>query len=185
MKKYILQFLQYIKYRKIVFKKVGKDCTFKALSSIFEESQNISLGNNVWIGKGAHLDGIGNIDIGNGVIMAPDVVIYTRNHNFDNEDLKALPFDNIMLTAPVIIEDYVWIGRKVIVLSGVTIGKGAVIGAGAVVAKDIPPYAVAVGNPAKVVKYRDKDKFNKLYNKVEPFVYKKFGNTKIFKKKSI
>jgi maltose O-acetyltransferase len=52
----------------------------------------------------------------------------------------------------VIIEDNVWIGARVIILPGVTIGKGSTIGAGAVVSKNIPPYSVAVGNPARVVK---------------------------------
>ena len=56
--------------------------------------------------------------------------------------------------APVIIEDDVWIGARAIILPGVIIGKGSVIGAGAVVAKSIPPYSVAVGNPARVVKTR-------------------------------
>lgn len=55
---------------------------------------------------------------------------------------------------PIYIEDDVWIGQDVILLSGIRIGKGAIIGAGSVVAKDIPPFAIAVGNPAKVVKYR-------------------------------
>ena len=54
----------------------------------------------------------------------------------------------------IIVEDDVWIGMNAIILSGVKIGKGAVIGAGSVVSKDIPPYAIAVGNPCKVVKYR-------------------------------
>ncbi len=57
----------------------------------------------------------------------------------------------------VVIEDDVWIGYGSIILSGVTIGKGAVIGAGSVVSKDIPPYAIAVGNPVKIIKYRFSD----------------------------
>lgn len=55
---------------------------------------------------------------------------------------------------PIIIEDDVWIGYNALILSGVKIGKGAVIGAGSVIAKDVPPYAVVVGNPGKIVKYR-------------------------------
>ena len=55
---------------------------------------------------------------------------------------------------PVIVGDEVWIGAGAIILSGVNIGKGAIVGAGAVISKDIPPYAVVAGNPAKIVKYR-------------------------------
>ena len=68
-------------------------------------------------------------------------------------------------------------------MPGVTIGKGAVIGAGAVVAKDVPDYAVVVGNPAKIVKYRNKDIFEKLYNEKEPFVYAKLGHKKKVRQK--
>ena len=185
MKSFIIKVLQYLKYRKITFKKVGQNCNFKAISSTFEKSDNISLGDNVWIGKGAHFDGAGEITIGRGVIMAPDVIIYTRTHNFDSEDLNALPFDNISLIAPVIIEDYVWIGRKAMIMLGVTIGKGAVVGAGAVVAKDVPEYAVVVGNPAKVVKYRDREKFDKLYSESDPFVYKKLNHEKEIRSKNV
>lgn len=183
MKKIIINILQYLKYKKVRFKSLGKDCNFKALSSTFDKSENITLGDNVWIGKGAYLDGSGDIKIGNGVIMAADVVIYTRSHNFDSDDLSALPFDNISLLSSVEIDDYVWLGRKVMIMPGVKIGKGAVIGGGAVVAKDIPEYAVAVGNPAKVVKYRNKDRFLDIYKENEPFVYKKLNHKKIFREK--
>lgn len=181
--KFIKKLITKYKYRNIKFKKVGIDSSYKAFDSYFHYSQNISIGNNVWIGPKADFDGAGEITIGNGVIFAPEVCIYSRTHNFNSNDLSALPFDNIMLTAPVIIKDYVWIGRKVIILPGVTIGKGAIIGAGAVVSKDIPDYAIAVGNPAKVVKYRNQDRFDELYNESEPFVYKKLGHKKEFKSK--
>jgi len=181
MTKFIKKLITKYKYRNIKFKKVGYNCNYKALSSSFFYSENISIGNNVWIGPKADFDGAGGIIIGDGVIFAPEVAIYSRTHNFDSDDLKAIPFDNVMLTAPVIIKDYVWIGRRVIILPGVTIGKGAIIGAGAVVSKDIPDYAIAVGNPAKVVKYRNQDKFDELYNESAPFVYQKLGHKKEFK----
>ena len=83
-----------------------------------------------------------------------------------------------MLTGEVSIGDYVWVGRRVIILPGVKIGKGAVIGAGAVVSSNIPNFGIAVGNPAKVIKYRDSQKFEELYNEVTPFVYDKYGHKK-------
>jgi acetyltransferase-like isoleucine patch superfamily enzyme len=179
----IVKIMQYLKYKNIKFKSVGKNCNFKSLRSTFSKSHKITIGDNVWIGPNADFDGGGSIVIGNGVIIAPEVCIYSRTHNFNSDDLKALPFDNVMLTAPVVVKDYVWIGRRVIILPGVTIGKGAIIGAGAVVSKDIPDYAIAVGNPAKVVKYRNQDKFDELYNESEAFVYQKFGHKKEFKSK--
>ena len=181
--KYIIKIFVYYHYKNIKFKNIGKDCDYKSLKSKFMKPHNISIGNNVWIGPKADFDGSGEIIIGDGVIFAPEVCIYSRTHNFNSDDLKALPFDNVMLTASVVIKDYAWIGRKVIILPGVTIGKGAIIGAGAVVSKDIPDYAIAVGNPAKVVKYRNQDKFDELYNESEPFVYKKLGHKKEFKSK--
>ena len=65
-----------------------------------------------------------------------------------------IPWANrdLHIKGPVLIEDSVWIGDNVVVLSGVTIGKGSVIGANSVVTKDIPPYSMAVGCPAKVIK---------------------------------
>lgn len=172
-----------LKFRNIKFKTEGKNCVYKYLNSNFSYSNRISLGDNVNIGPGCDIDGAGNVNIGNGVIFAPEVCIYSRTHNFNSKDLSALPFDNIMLTGEVVIDDYVWIGRRATVLPGVKIGKGVVIGAGAVVSKDIPDFGIAVGNPAKVVKYRDSKKFNELYNKKISFVYDKHGHKKIFRKK--
>lgn len=110
------------------------------------------------------------LKIGNFVSIAEDVLfILGGNHRMDT--LSTYPFKVMFLgekreaysKGPVVVEDDVWIGTRAIILSGVTIGKGAVIGAGAVVSKDIPPYAIAVGNPCKVLKYRfDEDVVQKL-----------------------
>ena len=114
-------------------------------------NKTIKLGNNSGIGKNC---GIGpQTIIGDNVMTAPEVIIYTKNHKIDRIDIPMCKqgFDEIK---PVIIEDDVWLGRRVMIMPGVTIGKGSVIGAGAVVAKNIPPYSIAVGNPAKVIKSR-------------------------------
>ena len=178
-KKILLKF----KFRNLSFKSEGDNCVYHFLDSKFSYSENITIGNNVHLGPGCELDGAGAISIGDGVIFAPEVCIYSRTHNFNSSDLRSIPYDNRMITANVIIGDYVWIGRRVIVLPGVTIGKGVVIGAGSIVSKDIPDYAVAVGNPAKVVKYRDSKVFEDLVNKKDSFVYDLFGHTKEFIKK--
>ena len=67
----------------------------------------------------------------------------------------------------IIVEDDVWIGMNALILSGVKIGKGAIIGAGSVISKDIPPYAIAVGNPCKVIKYRFSEEIRKKVNKIK------------------
>jgi acetyltransferase-like isoleucine patch superfamily enzyme len=68
------------------------------------------LGNNVYLEKNTEIDASAGVSIGNGVIFGPEVCIYTRTHNFDSDDLGALPYDNKFLVAQVEIKDYVWIG---------------------------------------------------------------------------
>lgn len=76
------------------------------------------------------------------------------NHGFYTRDIPTKEQD--YMDAPIVVEDDVWIGAGSIILSGVTIGKGAIIAAGAVVNKDVPPFAIVGGVPAKVLKYREK-----------------------------
>lgn len=173
----------FIKFYGFSFKHEGVNCSYRSFNSKFFGANCITLGSNVYLGSGTELHGEGGIEIGNGVIFAPDVVIYTRTHNFDSPDLKALPFDDRMLLSPVIISDYVWIGRGVTILPGVTIGVAAVVGAGSVVSRDIPDYAVAVGNPCQVIKYRNAEKVEALLREEDPFVYSKLGHRKEFVQK--
>lgn len=165
------------KYRRLHFGSVGLNCDFKARSSTYLYPERIHIGNDVHIGPRAMVDGCGRVDIGEGCIFGPEIKIFSRSHNFD-QNLQALPFDHVMLTAPVNIGRYVWLGSNAIILPGVTIGEGAVIGAGAVVARDIPPYAVATGNPATVVRFRNAERFQTLVSDKDNFVYRKFGHRK-------
>lgn len=173
----------FFKYYKFKFKKEGLNCNYKGFFSVFIREDRITLGDNVHLGPKTEIDGTGDVEIGNGVIFGPEVCVYTRNHNFNSDDLSALPFDNKFLVGKVIIKDYVWIGRRVVILPGVTIGKHAIIGAGAVVSKDIPDYAIAVGNPAKIIKYRNVEPINRLLKEDNPFVYQKFKHKKILVQK--
>lgn len=104
-------------------------------------------------GLGIQCEANGPVVIGKNVMMGPEVVIYTGGHKFDRTDIPMIEQGGTGDT-PVVIDDDVWIGRRAIILPGVHIGEGCVIGAGAVVTKDIPPYSVAAGVPAKVVKSR-------------------------------
>ena len=87
-------------------------------------------------------------------------MIITQNHNYDQGD--AIPYDTTYLYKTVVIGDNVWFGNRVIVVGNVTIGEGSIIAAGSVISKDVPKYAIMAGNPAKVVKYRDVEHYEKL-----------------------
>jgi len=121
---------------------IGRNCRI---------SKNLVIGNGSGVGRNCEING--NVTIGNDVMIGPDVVIYTANHNFSRTDIPISKQGNSP-EKPVVIEDNVWIGARVCILPGVTIGEGSVLGACTVVSKDIPPYSVAVGNPARVVKNR-------------------------------
>ena len=103
--------------------------------------------------------GSGKVTIGNYFHSGVDCIMITSNHNYMGEKI---PYDETEITKDVIIEDCVWIGSKVTILGGVTIGEGAIIQAGAVVVNNIPKYGIAGGNPAKVFKYRDAGHFESL-----------------------
>jgi maltose O-acetyltransferase len=109
-------------------------------------------------GKGAYccefcVFGVNNgITIGERVMIAPAVTIRDTDHNISRVDLPMQ--DQGIVTAPVRIGNDVWIGHGAIILKGVTIGDGAVIAAGALVNKDVPPYAIVGGIPAKILKMR-------------------------------
>jgi acetyltransferase-like isoleucine patch superfamily enzyme len=114
----------------------------------------ISMGSKCTVNSYAILYGHGGLQIGNGVRIAPLVMLMPMNHIYKDPHV---PIRKQGIKAQGLkIEDDVWFGAGAIVLDGVTIGRGAVIGAGAVVTKDIPPYSVAVGVPARVIKKRGK-----------------------------
>lgn len=113
------------------------------------------LGNNSGIGEGSRL--YGRVLIGDDVMMGPQCWIYTQNHEFRYLD-KPMRQQGPQREEPVVIGNDVWIGSRVTILPGVHIGNGVIIGAGAVVSKDIPDYAIVGGNPARILKYRNKNK---------------------------
>ena len=112
----------------------------------------LKIGDHSNIGPYSYIGCSGYIEIGNNVMMAPRVSLYAENHNFDSIDVPMK--DQGVATAPIIIEDNCWIAANSIILSGVRIGKGSVIAAGSVVTKDVAPYSVMGGNPAKKLKTR-------------------------------
>jgi maltose O-acetyltransferase len=118
----------------------------------FGDGKGISIGDNSGIGVKCFVRG--PLEIGNDVMMGPEVIIMTVNHGFERIDIPMMEQPSSP-SKKVIIGNDVWIGTRVIILSGVTIGNGVIIGAGAIVTKDIPDYAIAAGNPAKIIRYRN------------------------------
>lgn len=109
--------------------------------------------------NGAVFYGGGQVKIGNWFHSGEGLKIFTRNHNYKGE---AIPYDDTFVLKPVLIGDCVWIGAYVILLPGTIIGEGAIIQAGSVVHGEIPPMAIAGGNPAKVFAWRDKEHYLRL-----------------------
>ncbi len=114
------------------------------MHTIFYDPRNIVIGKDTIIGEFAVLDGRDKLVIGDHVDIASDVMLYNAEHDVQSDDFHAVK-------APTIVEDYVFIGPRAIILPGVTLGKGAVVGAGAVVTKDVAPFAIVGGVPAKVI----------------------------------
>jgi maltose O-acetyltransferase len=123
--------------------KMGKGGAIHMWAS-FYEPKNISIGDDTIIGEKIVLDGRAELVIGNHVDIASEVMIYNGQHDISDKNFKAV-FEK------VIIEDYVFIGPRAIILPGVTLGKGSVVGAGAVVTKNVEPFTVVGGVPAKVI----------------------------------
>lgn len=118
------------------------------------ESGEIEIGESTYVGPYTCIAGPGSVKIGKDCLIASHTGIYGNNHNFSDPTL--IIREQGLTCKGIVIGDDCWLGTGVKVLDGVTIGRGSVIGSGAVVTKDIPPYSVAVGVPAKVIKQRDK-----------------------------
>ncbi|MEO1516292.1 MAG: acyltransferase [Bacteroidota bacterium] len=99
---------------------------------------------------------IGPVSLGNDILLAQNVVLSALNHSY--EDIGRSIRDQKETTRTIRVEDEVWIGANTVVTSGVTIGKHAVVAGGSVVTKDVPPYTIVAGNPARVIKAYDFEK---------------------------
>jgi maltose O-acetyltransferase len=132
---------------KLLFEKCGKNVDIGRKAKL---SAGLILGDNSGIGDNCYIQG--TVKIGRNVMMAPNVSLIASNHNFSRVDIPMNKQGSC--DKPIVIEDDVWIGFGVIVLAGVTVGTGSVIAAGAVVSKDVPPFSVVGGIPAKILKMR-------------------------------
>ena len=125
---------------------VGDGCYIEPPLRANWGGKNVHFGNHVYANFNLTCVDDAEIFVGDDTMFAPNVVITTTNHTINPE----LREKRMQYVKPVHIGNNVWIGSGAIILPGITIGDGAVIGAGAVVTKDVPAFAVAVGNPAKV-----------------------------------
>lgn len=117
----------------------------------FGRGSGVTIGDNSGIGVNCSVRG--PLEMGKNIMMGPEVQIMTGMHNTERTDIPMNQQGFLELRKVTICDD-VWIGTRVVIMPGVTIGKGAIIGACAVVTKDVPEYAVVVGVPAKVIKSR-------------------------------
>lgn len=167
----IIRFPIRIRGRKLI--NVGKgfttgfNCRIDAYTENNKESV-IKIGDNVQINDYVHIGAVESIVIGDNVLIASKVFITDHNHgNYSgpNQDSPySIPEERLIHSKPVVIEKNVWIGEFVSILPGVIIGEGSIIGTMSVVNRNIPPYSIAVGTPAKVVKKYNKK--SKLWEKV-------------------
>lgn len=105
----------------------------------------VKLGKNVFANHGLTMMSLGGIEIEDGVMIGPEAGLFTVNHEPENI--------RILIAKKIHIKKNAWIGARVCILPGVTIGENAIIGTGSIVTKDVPDNAIAVGNPAKVIKF--------------------------------
>ena len=128
--------------------RIGKGSEL-AMGIYLQMPSRVTIGRDTYINRGVWLDGRGIVKIGNSVTISPRVTISSAGH-----DAQSTTFE--YASAPISIGDYAWVGINATILKGVTIGEGAVVAAGAVVTKDVEPYTIVAGVPARKIGDRPK-----------------------------
>ena len=134
-------------YRYLFNVRIGRGSIIHWKTSFFGPS-GVQIGEYCNIGNNAFLDGRRGLAIGNRVATGAEIMIYSLQHDIESPSFE-------VIGGPVVIEDYVYIGPRAIILPNIKIGYGAVVAAGAVVTKDVPPYAVVGGIPAQYLRERN------------------------------
>lgn len=134
--------------------KIGEGSVVAAPLNSMACPENVKIGRNVFVNSNVLFMARGGITIEDDVQIAANAQLISNNHD---------PYERMVLTCkPILIKKGAWIGAGASILPGVCVGKYAIVGAGSVVTKDVSDYAVVVGNPAKVIKILDKEKFESL-----------------------
>jgi lipopolysaccharide O-acetyltransferase len=172
----IIRFPIRIRGKKFINVDSGLTTGFNCRIDAFPNTCNnkiITIGKNVQLNDYVHIAAIESVIIGDNVLIASKVFISDHNHgNYSNENQdspKTKPSERQLYSKPVVIEKNVWLGEFVSVLPGVKIGEGSIVGTMSVVNKDIPPYSISVGSPARVVKkYNfDTNKWEKISSQAQ------------------
>lgn len=132
---------------------LGEGVAINSCATLYAVGSTIEIGARTLIGTHCHLGAFGKgITIGRDVLLAPHCSMVDTQHTYADtaKTIKSQDFTS----QGIVIEDDVWLGSGVVVMDGVRIGQGAIVGAGAVVTKDVPPYAIVAGVPAKILKWR-------------------------------
>ena len=148
---YVFSYIPSHTFRKLIYRLGGMKIGFGSTLHIgikFYETKNIIIGQDTIIGENSVLDGRDELRIGNHVAIASEVMIYNSQHDINDENFNAI-------NKPILIDDYVFIGPRAIILPGVKIGRGAIVGAGAVVTKDVLPNTIVGGIPAHEIGQRN------------------------------
>jgi len=158
---------------------IGKNCLLGSTIVLEAPDSNVTIGDRVYMGNSKIISKT-SITFGNDILVAWGVTFYDHDsHSLDfryrNVDIKQVYEDfinekgnylknknwSVVNSKPILICDHVWIGAESMILKGVTVGEGAIIGARSVVTKDVPPFAIVAGNPARIIKLL-KDENNEL-----------------------
>ena len=132
--------------------RIGDGSTVHESALIAANRGQVAIGRHSWIGPFCLIYGNGDVSIGDNVLVAGHSSINTVSHHFERCDIPIN--DQGIYCEPVCIEDDVWIGMNAVILQGITIGRGAIVGAGAVVTRDVPPWSIVTGVPARVIRQR-------------------------------
>ena len=136
-------------YRRVMGVTIGQG-TYLFMGLWLDERRNLSVGKNSIVNQNCRLDSRGGVFIGDNVSISADVVVLTADHDYRTPNFAGQ-------NKPVRIENFVFVGTRAMILPGVTLGEGAIVAAGAVVTRDVAPYAIVGGVPAKPIGERRRD----------------------------
>lgn len=132
--------------------RIGDDCEIRCFTRLEAHQGWLQLGVRSSVNPFTLLSGFGGLTIGNDVRIGSHCAVLSSSHRFESTDVTIR--EQGVLASATVIEDDVWLGAGCTVIGGVRIGRGSIIGAGSVVTRDVPPWSIATGVPAKVVRSR-------------------------------